>query len=221
MTDDLETALAPITQAQRALAEAITLDDFRALIAQGEGLRAWAEAIGKGEQAEAPISEFILRAERGAGKELVRMAEAGERASGGTFAGKRRGHGRHQPAERKPVDTLATLGIPRYRAQMYQRLARAWGDAQFEEKLAYVKTLGARIAKVDFYRGPKQAAKRDAEAVREAKQEKVSTGSFAAFEKAAADLLSEMHQLPNDELALVATYIRSLVERYNAVKAAR
>ena len=223
MTDDIETALVPITVAQRMLAEAVTFEDFRNLRDVAATAKAYVRARGLGIDAENTAAEYILRAERGMGRVLAQMRVDGTRQrQGDTMA--RNWMARGLPAEsgRPPLPTLSDLGIAnKKQAGEWQKLAVLWDDDTFEEKLAYVKGLGARLSKVDFYRGPKAAAKRDASVVREAQEGNEPTTPLRTFLRAARSLIVSMPLLPNDDLAQVGTCLRELVDAYGVIRRER
>jgi hypothetical protein len=100
--------------------------------------RTWAKTRGLGIELENEAAEYVIRAERGAGAELRRMAEAGERLIGGS------GGNRYVSAEearrKTPVTTtLADLGIQHHQSQNWQRVA-ALPQEDFEERLADAKS---------------------------------------------------------------------------------
>lgn len=222
---DTDKALAPLTQAQRMLAEAVTLQDFRDIRDMSETALAYAKARGLGIEAENTASEYVLRAERGMGKALIKMAENGERATLRSFHGNKY----VDRADSAPSTLMQLIDAKSpvaagHLSRNFQALARLWTDEEFEERLSFTREIGARIAKVNFYRGPQAADKRQAQAFHELEEELAAedaTPAFAAFEKAATAITSAMQSLPNDELAKVAGIIRQLAESYNAAKGSR
>ena len=144
MTNPTEsTALTPISQAQRMLAEANTTDDLRTLRDYATGAKAWAKARGLGIEAENEATEVILRAERGIGQAILALKAEGRIAEGAPHL------------RSSEVDTVISdiTGFPAKdkRNWQWQQLA-AIGDDRFEAMLASVKALeGARLAKANFY----------------------------------------------------------------------
>lgn len=148
-----------LSQAQRMLAEARDVADFRDLRDYSTTMRAWARSRGLGVESENQAAEFILRAERGAGKELARMAEAGERVGRGFPKGVP-----HDEHGRVPVGpglwergvNLASLGISRQDASYWMALAAMQDDA-FDEAIARALKPGPdgrvrRLSKMEIYR---------------------------------------------------------------------
>jgi hypothetical protein len=213
MTDD--TALALTTGAERALAEARTVADFQAVRDTAEGLRAYAKSRGMGVEAENMAATVILQAERGIGAELDRMSEAGERRA--------RGSNQHHSKGDEPPG-LPELGISMKQAHLWRALAKLWTDEQFEQALRVVRATGERIAKVDFYRGPKTQERVQRQAMRDIEEELAADDASPLvdqFELAANVLAAGLQQLPNDELERVAAIIGGLVADYQRVRRAR
>lgn len=219
-TDPIESALAPVAQAQRMLAQASTFEDFRDIRDLSETARAYARARGLGIESENMASEYVLRAERGMGKVLIEMMESGQRAPSHPVSADK------AALVPKLTELIGETNDSRARreASNWQRLYRAWTDEEFEGQLARVKELGARIAKTNFYRGFEKSAARDKAAIREAADAASpdeSTTEVSALVRAAEAVESVMSQLPADELLVVATTIQGLVASYNAVRASR
>lgn len=225
--EDNETALVPITQASMALAAARSFDDFRNVRDMASAAATYAKARGLGIDAENSANEYVVRAEREMGRLLIDMAESGERMSRG---------GQYTPGSPRttvPVTfdvpkTLADLGLGgqagRNDAANFQRLVRQWSDEEFERRLATLKEAGARLSKVDFYKGPRaeaQRAKRVTADIEETLNEGEPTDLFARFAMTVGEVTDRMAQFPDDELVKVAGLIRSLVETYSSVKAQR
>ena len=151
--------IAEISQARRMLSEARTVADFRDLRDFATSLRTWAKSRHLGIEAENEAAVFILRAERAAGLELIRMAEMGQRAVRGRFvAGPRDDKGRVAKGAVSDLPTLADLGISPSSAANWQRLAQV-ADEHFERMI--VEALApasdgrlSRIAKKRFYPWP-------------------------------------------------------------------
>lgn len=144
-----ETALEPISLARRALAEATTLPEMQDVQATAVGLRKYARARGLGIEAENPCAEIVYRAERKMGAELIRMAEAKERAG-------QRGNNRWtfgSDLSKEPrLPTLAALLIDKNEAWRWQQLARI-PDEGWESILAErLARSGERLSRDDLVR---------------------------------------------------------------------
>lgn len=157
-TDDVGT-VAQITKAQRMLSEARSIAEFRELRDFSTSLRAWARARGLGVESENEVAEFILRSERGAGKELIRMSEAGERSGRGWPKGVPHDEQGRIPEGPRTWDqgvTLADLGVSNQDASYWMALAVMQDDA-FEAAVAEALKPGPdgrvrRLSKMSFYR---------------------------------------------------------------------
>lgn len=225
---DIETSLAPISQAQRMLTEATNLAEFREVRDYAEGLRAWARARGEGVTTENLAAAYILRAERAMGQELIRMAEVGERAARGQWQERKAGPAGNQVSRwegqevtaTKVLPSLTDLGVSEKESYLWQRLAKRWTDEEFESHLSDVQELGARVAKVDFYRGPKSDIKRQRQAQRDITEEQRAadqTTPLIAFERAVTRLIEVMPFMPADDLRLASSYAESA---YDAIEKA-
>lgn len=148
-----ERALTTISEARRALAECKTLDDFRNFRDVATALRAYLKARGAGIDTENEAAELILRAERGAGAELIRMAEAGERSPQGGPGNPYWGASAIANDKNKP--TLRDLGVNWSESFRWRPLALI-PDADFEGELREARALNKRIAKTDFYKLARQ-----------------------------------------------------------------
>jgi hypothetical protein len=138
------TALEQISIAQRALGEAKTLPDIKAVRDTAETLRAGARARQMGIETENTAAEIVVRAERKMGAELLRMKWFGERDPGG----------RGGLADRVSVN-LPLLGIPDQQSSRWQRLARL-SDEEFDYEIERAREAEERIARVNFYRLARQ-----------------------------------------------------------------
>lgn len=220
-------ALAPIAPLQQALALATEAGDMRALKevhALASALRKGAQARGMGVQAENQAAEVVLRSERAMGQRLADMLTAGLRRASGKQTG--RGQGKEVASLPPTIDeVLSDAGI-KATPPMLQgwRLLSEVPDDLFEQMIVASRERAERLAKVDFYRAAKPDAKaQDARReVMEAWHAEDATPAYKAFAKATHTLTAGgMAELPTDELAEVGGLIRSLVEAYNAAKAAR
>ncbi len=149
-------ALATISEARRALAECKTLDDFRNFRDVATALRSYLKARGAGVETENEAAELVLRAERAAGSELIRMGEADELATRRHSGVLIRAKGRtgYRPFEANGQSApllLRELGIHEMQARYWKSIASI-PDADFEGELREARALGKRIAKTDFYR---------------------------------------------------------------------
>jgi len=152
-------SVAELSQAHRMLADARTVADFRDLRDFATSMKAWAQSRHLGVAAENEAAVVILRAERGAGRELLRMAEDGERARRGDPTGLPRDkRGRIASGPTECLVTLRSMGIPMSSAANWQRLAEP-SDEHFERMLTEAREpddngLVKRIAKKRFYPWP-------------------------------------------------------------------
>lgn len=154
------TQIAQLSKAKTMLQEARTVAEFRDLRDFASSMREWARAHGLGIEAENEACAFVLRAEREIGRELLRMAEAGERAVYGRFIvdQPRDENGRVLKGAKSPLPTLRDLGISLTNAANWQRLAGI-EDEYFERMIAQALAPDAngkvrRIAKKRFYPWP-------------------------------------------------------------------
>jgi hypothetical protein len=131
----MNTALAKLSHAERALAEAKTLDDLVAIRDTATAAKAYAEAAKLGTAAINHATEVKLRAERRAGEMLREMAKRGERAGLGRPSNK----GRTAPF-------LSDLGISVHESKAWQRVADV-PEPEFEDRLAEVKENGQRLSR--------------------------------------------------------------------------
>src|SRR3990167_582870 len=125
---DGSTALVRYDAARRALAEAHSIDEVKAIRDKAEAMRAYARQAGDTEM-QVWVAEIKLRAERRAGEMLKEMTATGERASRG------------KPSEMSPDVTLTDLGIDRKEASRWQQEAEL-PEAEFESWLAKNKDRG-------------------------------------------------------------------------------
>jgi hypothetical protein len=118
--------------------------------------------------------------------------------------------------------TLADFGLTQTQSERFGLLARV-PDAVFEGWLVQQRKDNERLAKVNAYAlaKPDKVAQEARAEVMAAWHADDATPVFAAFGKAVERLIASLSELPTDELADVAGLIRSLVEAYNAAKAAR
>jgi hypothetical protein len=217
--------LALLSGAESALATASTIPELKSFRDEVTAAKAWAKSRGLGIESENKAAEYILRAERKIGAELIRMSEVGERATSkdslvpGGIAGTTSGPGTPIVVAKSRNDddgvlTLSDLGVSNKDAFNWQRVARLT-DEQFERMIAQALELRERIAKINFYRVPEDPT--------EAEPETKEDPFFLAFRKGAEGLLQNdgVRLLPDDELRLLATLIQRLVAEYQSVKAAR
>jgi hypothetical protein len=217
MTDK---SLVLLGEADKALALATTVPELKDLRDTFTAAKAWAKSRGLGVEAENKASECILRTERKIGAELIRMAAAGERAMPGNW--KVRDGGTEQNVSADAFLTLPELGIDRVDSQNWQRCARISDDA-FERMIEAAQLTRERIAKINFYRVPKDPEAPDPETP--------ENKGFANFQRGAQALLgwkngeatkNELMQLPDDELVTLRALVQALVNAYGeAVKARR
>jgi hypothetical protein len=171
MTTSEPVALIPdeLSNAARMLAEARSIVDFRNLRDFASSLRTWARARRLGVEAENEAAVFVLRAERGAGQELARMAASGERSGRGWPKGVPHdddGRVPEGPGTWDKAVRLTDLGISGQQASEWQRLAMV-DDGHFERMIAEALAPSSdgrvsRIAKRRFYPWPEYGHKASA-----------------------------------------------------------
>lgn len=118
----LDTAIARLSAADRALAEAIEVADAVKLVASGKALREWVRAVPAGKEHARQADVFVLRAMRNAGERLAAAQERGDlaRPSDGPTLRDLVDDGDKIPA------TLADLGVSRDESSDWQRLAASY-----------------------------------------------------------------------------------------------
>jgi len=230
-----DTALTPITQAQRMLAEAKTLDELKSLRDYATGAKAWAKARGLGIETENEAAEVVLRAERGIGSMLSELEKLKLYGPGAALAGSKRGaradqrHGGSAPViERRPgVITNEDLGIRSQEAIDF-KLAALVPEDKFEAMLREVRAHVKRLAKVNFYRAGRREKGLPERPTPEDK-------GFITFRAGAHQLLgwevdgegngkasrNGLLTLPVDELVQVAHLVKALAEAYNQAREVR
>lgn len=136
-------------------------------------------------------------------------------------------------ADLRSIMRIRDLGITESESSNFQRLA-SMPDDRFEDILDELRSLGSRIAKVNFY-APARKAADVREYERSVEAEVPTSSAFTQFRAGAYALLewevaeegtgayalNTMLALPTDELAEVAGLIRLLAEAYTKVRAAR
>lgn len=222
-----ETALATLTGAQQALAEAKTVPDLKNVRDMAGTLQAWARSRNMGIEAENQAAEVVLRAERAIGQVLPSLIVP-YGARGGTLVTRVEGDVYVPDKSKSPETTsgmfLSELGITKDQSMRWQALARMPDDV-FEALLASKHAEAERIAKVDFYRLARDADKVDPVAVRRVQAlfadepEPESLSAFAAFRQAAQAL--DLTQLPDDELCEFAEVMKPLLDTYNRERTRR
>lgn len=197
------------------LAEARDFSDFKALRDWATTLRAYGRARGLGIEAENEAAEYVLRAERGAGAELIRMVETGERPQrGGLWKGV--AHDADGRVPRGPLSqdnapwktTLRKLGISGNDAMDWQRLARI-PDQDFENLLKTARRMG-RVSKARFYQ-------RVTGTLRRSDYQGSDPFGFESFRAAAKFLLDEgLRKLSPDDLNTTGKLAVELVKATRA-----
>lgn len=211
----MSTELTILTNAQRMLAEAKTIPEIKAARDAATGAKAWVKSRGLGVESENEASEYILRAERKIGLELIRMGEVGERAlSGGAWSSR-------DKSGPVPLLTLSDLGIDRNGdATDWQRLARLPEDI-FERMLGGAKANRERLAKVNFYLASQSLTK-------DATPEVPIDKGFDMFRAGVFHMLgwhvddngeggptrNDLLTLPQEELLQIKTLVQLLGEAY-------
>ncbi len=128
--------LTVLTNASRMLAEIRTVDDARHLMGLAEAARAYAKEINLGLDVQNLAAEIKLRSQRKAGAILIKMAEMGERNTGG------------QPTAERSV--LKDLGISKGNALTWQYFARVPGNT-FENAVKDVWDEGDQLTTWGIY----------------------------------------------------------------------
>lgn len=206
--------------AERALAEATSVADLKAFRDEVTAAKAWAKSRGLGVEAENKAAEYILRAERRIGQELIRMAETGERAMRGPGA-----RPVPQDGELGPV-RLGDLGLTYKDSEAFTAVARLPEDV-FEAMLTAARESRERIAKINFYRKPRNPENENPRTAEDT--------DFMDFRAVVYRMLgwkigadgeggptkNGLTQLPNDELAQVAVLLQAMIAAYQQAKQSR
>jgi hypothetical protein len=218
MTDK---SLVLLSEADKALATATSIPELRELHDQLAAAKAWAKSRGLGVEAENKASEYILRAERKIGQQIIAMKEE-DALRTGRLSGTKPGPDRVPILREDDRPTLAEIGIGPHLSADCQKVA-ALSDEVFDRMISAARGTRERIAKINFYRTPKSP---DAP-VPETPENK----SFASFQRGAQGMLgwkngeatkNDLMQLPDDELATLRALVQALVNAYGeAVKARR
>ena len=117
-------AIERLSQADRALAEAIDVAGSIRLVADATALARWAQAVRAGLEHERQAAIFVLRAKRNAGQRIAEAQERGEvatRADGTAIRD-------HVGDDDKVPATLAEIGVTRDQSSEWKRLASEWTD---------------------------------------------------------------------------------------------
>jgi len=235
MTKKSTTAIVPVEPTKQAIATAVEagdVDTLKHVRAMASGLQKAAKARGVGIDKENQAAEIVLRSERGIGTVLIDLSAQGlfGKAVSGVTGRLKAGEGELSASgaaslEARLAASVSTedLGITKQDSSLFQRLANI-PDAEFEERLAMVKSTGERIAKVDFYRlvrGQEKVQKTAMKGLQEELAAEDETSVLEAFRSASLVLIADMDQLPTDELVEVAGLIQQLASAYTAAKQAR
>src|SRR5262245_40013225 len=124
---DATTGLTKYNTARRALAEAVRIDEVKAIRDKAVAMKVYAEQANDRQLIDHAI-ELQLRAERRAGELLREMMDRGERDSG---------KGNRNPALKSQAATpkLSDLGVTKSQSSRWQRLSML-SDEGFEQKVA-------------------------------------------------------------------------------------
>jgi hypothetical protein len=150
-------SLALISMAHRALAEAVTLGDFRAIRDTAETLRAGARARGMGIESENLAAEIVVRAERGmGGMDLDLPTTGGARIFDPSQTDRGQGALRgSEPSDRSLAVLLGMTDAGASSAMRRWRILARLTDEQFEAVVDRAKApredgTVRRIARVEF-----------------------------------------------------------------------
>lgn len=131
-------ALAKLSAATTALAEAKTLQEVKKVLDIAESARIYAKAAKLGLQAQNHAAEVKLRAERKAGDMLKKMEK--NKGNAGTFNGRTSSGGRIARPPEENAPKLADLGITKTQSSQWQAVADLPDDV-FED---YIVTATAK-----------------------------------------------------------------------------
>jgi hypothetical protein len=227
MTDSLalvpaQNAVIEVAPLERALQQAVedgNIEGMKDVRAMATALRKGAQARGMGIVEENKAAEVILRAERAMGALLEALFQEGSVRHGGS----------RKSAGDFGLMSYKDLGITRTGdGANFRRLATI-PDDQFEDMLADIKTMVARISKVNFYR----PAERERDALRE--RSEMTEPGFEAFRRGAHLLLgwvvddegdgaptdNRLTYLAADELQQFAWLMRYLAAAYGEARDGR
>lgn len=116
----VETAIARLAQADRALAEAIEVADAVGLVQSAKMLDSWASAVHAGKDHERQAAVFVLRAIRNAGERIAAAQARGDVATQARHPGSVVDGDTASPA------TLAEIGVTRDESSDWKRLAEQY-----------------------------------------------------------------------------------------------
>ncbi len=133
-----------LAAAERAIAEAIDLDQIKIIRDQAEALRAYAKNAKTTLNLQNRVASIKVKAERRAGQILVEMAERGERAGG-------YGGDRHSSRGLR----LNDFSITKSQSSRWQVLAKL-SDAAFNAEVQRVLDLGKELTTAGLLRFAKQ-----------------------------------------------------------------
>lgn len=120
-----QSPLALLSQADRAIAEAIAVADAAGLVRQAKLAEEWVRAERAGRETERQAAVFVLRAKRNAGERIAEAQSRGEVASPGTFG---RNHAQTSEGTTSEPATLTDIGVSRDESSEWKRLASEWSD---------------------------------------------------------------------------------------------
>jgi hypothetical protein len=213
--------LSTITQAQRMLAEATTVDELKDVRAFASAMQSGARARKLGIEAENKAAEVVLRAEREIGKHILALKDSGAIRMGAP----------KKVLGGDEVETTLTqvTGLHAHDKRLWEwQQVASLDDEVFERLLSEARHLKERIAKVNFYR---VRAKAKDESAGKTKEDsgflQLRAGAYALLGWQ-VDATGEggptkngLLALPNDELLAVANIIRALADAYNEVRKVR
>lgn len=120
-----QSPLALLSQADRAIAEAIAVADAATLVKRAKVAEEWVKAERAGRETERQASVFVLRAKRNAGQRIAEAQGRGEVAAPGTFG---RNHVQTSEGSTSEPATLSDIGVTRDESSEWKKLAEEWSD---------------------------------------------------------------------------------------------
>lgn len=121
-----QSPLALLSQADRAIAEAIAVADAATLVKRAKVAEEWVKAERAGRETERQAAIFVLRAKRNAGQRIAEAQARGEVATPGDYG---RNHTQmSSPETSEQPATLSEIGVTRNESSEWKTLAAEWSD---------------------------------------------------------------------------------------------